>query len=261
MTTSYKRITESVEDLLAKSQYMVAKSQVDGNLTFDGHCKTVEETDNESRCRSLCLRIEKALEWCREEEMPSLLEMYDLLHRIGYGMQPSQSFMAYHRNRVYAAWKSGNRNIQESQIYTLLKKSINGRSLANKMLKNWVRTLATHNHFPNVTTYENYQRLAIIMRENINNLIMLGISFGRNGKELKRKWYEANRIDNLSILSTPLLQGYRSFIVSLLPSVFSQEEQQHLDAAILSELLSRYDLNPYDCKALFTVINKDCVLH
>ncbi|MDE6770019.1 MAG: hypothetical protein K2J78_09885 [Muribaculaceae bacterium] len=249
MTTSYRRITESVEDLLAKSHYIVAKSQADGNLTFDSHHKTVEETDNESRCRSLCLRIEKALEWCREEEIPSLLEMYDLLHRIGYDMQPSQSFMAYHRNRVYTAWKSDNRNIQESQVYTLLKKSVNGRSLANKMFKNWVRTLTAHNHFPNVTSYENYQRLAIVMRENINNLIMLGISFGRNGKELKRKWYEANRIDDLSILSTSLLKSYRSFINSLFPVVIDYEAQQQLDTSIVGELISRHDLNIYERKA------------
>ncbi|MDE6337377.1 MAG: hypothetical protein K2L34_12485, partial [Muribaculaceae bacterium] len=116
----------------------------------------MEETDNESRCRSLCLRIERALESCREEEITALLEMYDLLHRIGYGKLPDQGFIALQRQRVYAAWRSGNRNIQENQVYTLLKKSVNGRSLASKMLKNWVRTLVAHNHFPNVTSYEHY---------------------------------------------------------------------------------------------------------
>ncbi|MDE5883210.1 MAG: hypothetical protein K2H60_15930, partial [Muribaculaceae bacterium] len=104
MTTSYRqRQNESIEELLGKSQYLVAKSQMDGNLTFDGHAKTVEELDNESRCRSLCARIERALETCSEEEIPELLEMYDLLHRIGYGKAPSPNFLATQRNRVYTA--------------------------------------------------------------------------------------------------------------------------------------------------------------
>ncbi len=236
MTTSYKRRTEKVEDLLAQANYLVAKCRVDGNLTFDGHHKTVEETDNESRCRTLCLRIERALETCCVEEITSLLEMYELLHRLGYGKQPSygeqpsqnigygvqpsqyissgkqpsQDFLSYHRNRVYAAWRAGNRNIQESQIYPLLKRSINGPPFAQTMLKNWVKTLLKHNRFPNVTTHENYQRLSLIMRENID-------------KELKRRWYEANRVDDLSTLSTSLLKTYRTFIATLFPSVLTYE--------------------------------------
>ena len=222
MTTSYSRITESIEDLLAKSHYMVAKSQADGNLTFDGHSKSVEEIDNESRCRSLCLRIERALGSCCEEEIPSLLEIYDLLYRIGYGKQPDQRFMETHRQRVYIAWKAGNRNIQESQIYNILKKAINGRALRSKILKNWVRTLCVHKCFPNVTAHENYQRLTLIMRENVDSLIANSMitseeSYGKTAKELKREWYEANKVEDLASLSTPLLNSYRSFVSSIFP--------------------------------------------
>ena len=236
MTTSYKRITESIEDLLGKSHYLVAKSQMDGNLTFDGHTKTVEELDNESRCRSLCAQIESALVTCREEEIPELLEMYDLLHRIGYGKAPSPSFLATQRNRVYTAWRSGNRNIQESQIYRLQKKSKNGHALRTKMLKNWLRILIKHNRFPNVTTHENYQRLSLIMRENID-------------KEIKRNWYEANVVNDLTTLSTPILKSYHAFISSLFPTVLTHEQQHRGDILIRSELLSRLDLNTPDCKA------------
>ncbi len=266
MTTSYKHITERVGDLLAQANYIVAKCRVDGNLTFDGHHKTVEETDNESRCRTLCLRIERALETCRVEEITSLLEMYELLYRLGYGKQPSygeppsqnigygkhpsygvypsqnigygnqlsQDFLSFHRNRVYTAWRSGNRNIQESQIYPLLKKSINGRPFAQRMLKNWVKTLLKHNRFPNVTTHENYQRLSLIMRENIDKLIasdplILQLANGKTAPELKRAWYEANRIADLSTLSTPLLKSYRTFIASLFPILLVYEPLGVLD--------------------------------
>ncbi len=284
MTTSYKRISESVEDLLAKSHYMVAKCQVDGNLTFDGHSKTTEELDNESRCRSLCLRIEKALAECAPEEITGLLEMYEVLYRIGYASQPSQSFalsngstdtapsqsfmlstrfvdtahlqsfMAEQYNRVYSAWRSGNRNIQESHVYPLLKRSINGRPFAQVMLKNWIKTLLKHNRFPNVTTHENYRRLTIVMRENIDRLVcadshLLQFASGTTGVELKRNWYEANRVDDLSTLSTPLLKSYRTFIVSLFPSVFTYKEQQELDAEILRLLNARPDTNYWDKKA------------
>ncbi len=246
MTTSYKRISESVEDLLAKSHYMVAKCQVDGNLTFDGYTKTTEETDNESRCRNLCLRLEKALIECTPEEIPGLLEMYELLHRIGYAKEPSQSFIATQRNRVYTAWRSGNLNIQESQVYPLLKRSINGRHFAQMMLKNWIKTLLKHNRFPNVTTHENYRRLSIVMREDID-------------KELKRKWYEANLVDDLTTLSTPLLKSYRSFVSSLFPSVLTWKDQQGIDAEILVELIDRRVQNSYMYKALG--INKARVMN
>ncbi|MDE5883234.1 MAG: hypothetical protein K2H60_16050 [Muribaculaceae bacterium] len=226
MTTAYKRIAERLEDLLGEAQYMVVKSQGDGNLTFDGHRKSLGELDNESRCRSLCLRIERVLGSCCEEEIPSLLEMYDLLYRIGYGKQPDRRFLATQRQRVYTAWRSGNRNIQESQIYSILKKAVNGGTLRTKMLKNWVRTLCVHKCFPNVTAHENYQRLAIVMRENIDNLIADSsikseASHGKTAKELKLKWYQANKIDDLSVLSTPLLKNYRSFVNSLFPAVVS----------------------------------------
>ncbi|MDE6770259.1 MAG: hypothetical protein K2J78_11095, partial [Muribaculaceae bacterium] len=237
------------------SQYMVAKSQADGNLTFDGHSKSVEELDNESRCRSLCLRLERALGSCCEEEIPSLLEMYDLLHRIGYGKQPDQSFLATQRQRVYTAWRAGNRNIQESQIYSLLKKSVNGRALRIKMLKNWVRTLCVHNCFPNVTAHENYQRLAIVMRENIDALIkdkniMSEAYYGKSSKELKRKWYEVNRVEDFTTLSTPLLKSYRTFTNSLNPLVLEYEDPRKLDTAIFDELISRCNLNPYEHKTI-----------
>ena len=266
MTTSYSRITESVEDLLAKAHYMVAKCRVDGNFTFDGHHKTVEETDNESRCRSLCLRIERTLQTCREEEIPELLEMYALLYRVGYGKAPSQDFLTTQRTRVYAAWRSGNRNIQESQIYTLLKKSISGRPLVNNMLKNWVRTLLRHSHFPNVTTHENYLRLSLVMRDNINTLIagsqiISPCSYNEVAKELNREWYKANRVEDLSTLGTPLLKNYRSFINSLFPVVIDYERLRNLDSVILENILVRHDLNPYDRKTFTFAFDKDYVLN
>lgn len=223
MTTSYKkRIPENSEELIAQAHYMVVKSQADGNLTFDGHSKSLKELDNESRCRSLCARMERALTTCALEEVTGLLEMYDLLYRIGYGNMPDQRFMADQRQRVYTAWRSGNRNIQESQIYNILKKAVNGRALCTKMLKNWVRILCVHKCFPNVTAHENYQRLALIMRENVDSLIVNSsivseASYGKTAKDLKREWYEANRVDDLSVLSTPLLKSYRTIINSLFP--------------------------------------------
>ncbi len=97
-----------------------------------------------------------------------------------------------------------------------------------------------HSCFPGVTAYENYQRLALIMREDI------GLRIDGDAEELKRRWYDFNRIDDLASESTSILKSYRRFVSSLFPEVLDFDEQTALDNRLLAELSRRRDLTPHD---------------
>lgn len=107
----------------------------------------------------------------------------------------------------------------------------------------WIATLKRYSRFPDATTYENYQRLALMKRENLDR------ELGHEADEIKRRWYVRHRVDDLSTLRTTLLRSYRRFASSLFPSVRTYEEVITLDNRILSDLSTRADLSLYDHNA------------
>lgn len=94
-----------------------------------------------------------------------------------------------------------------------------------------------------MTTYENYRRLSFIMRENLDR------ELSGNAERTKQQWYQLNKIDGLTTVSSIILIAYRHFGSSLFPSVLDYETQMTLDNQILSELSTRKDLSPHDREA------------
>lgn len=107
----------------------------------------------------------------------------------------------------------------------------------------WIATLRKYDRFPDTTSYENFQRLALIMRENLDR------ELGKEAADAERRWYNNNRVEDLSRLSSLLLKSYRRFISSFFPHVLDFEKQLRLDNLILSELSSRKGLDPYEREA------------
>ncbi len=247
-----------IKDILARAQYILACCQTDGNFILDGHLKTEDEKRNEESCRSLCNSIEKILgaglpgqrrrAVSVEENIGDLLDTYDMLYRIGYGRQPDPNFMESQRNRVYESWLKGKSKISESTVFSLLTKDLHESQqlsdLYTTILENWLMTLKRHDCFPEVTGYENYRRLALLMRLNLDR-------YFDEADEAKWRWYVKNRLaeSDLKALPTPILKSYRAFNSSLFPTVLDYEDQQETDALILEELSTRPDLNPYERKS------------
>ncbi len=125
------------------------------------------------------------------------------------------------------------------------------RSIRDK----WLDTLGRHSYFPDATACENYQRLSLIMRSDISD------RFNGKSEAIKRKWYERNKVENLTTLSTQILRAYRRFTTYLFPDVMGLDSQRALDNRILTELSDRpdLDLDPYDREAfrLALKFNKD----
>lgn len=252
---------ETTQMLVDHVQYILAKAQLAGNMVFDGHAPSAEEKRNAEECRLLCDKVERRLQSCKVNEIPALLGCYDFLYMIGNRRMPSGNFADRCKRRLVDAWKHGDKTIQESDVFGLI--AFDGAystgntdreytRLYRSIKDRWLDTLSKFDRFPDVTTKENYERLAMIMRENLDS------HFGRDSSKMKRKWYDANKASDQLNLSTTILSTYRRFVTSLYPDVLPHTEQLSLDTLILKELSSRPDLDPYARAAYRLALDYNC---
>lgn len=241
--------TIDLREMLAYSRYLIMLGQMGGNLMIDGHKPSDEELRNGEMCRSMCEKLYEELQDCNPGEIAELLECYDILHRMGYRKAPEPKFLRGCRQRMFGAWKGGDRNVEESRIFAMAVSS-GDKEMKDTLLDKWVKTLTKYGHFPDTTTHENYQRLSLIMREKLDRY------FGTNADDMKRRWAAHNTVTDLSTLGTRMLQSYRRFASSLYPTVVDDfEEKVELDNRILTELINRHDLSHYDREAYRLALN------
>lgn len=260
VTTDYKKQREQKETaglLASRTQYVIIKAQLAGNMVFDGHPQTAEERNNADECRMLCSKVERQLQSCNANEIPILLSCYDSLYMVGYRRMPDGNLSNLYKRRVIEAWKRGDKTIEESDIFSLIAfdcayPSANSDSeyvsLYRSIKEDWLDTLTKFDRFPGITAKENYERLNLIMRENLDS------RFGAESSKMKRKWYNANKVPDLSIFTTTILSTYRRFISALSPEVLTHSEQLSIGTFILKELSSRHDLDPYAREAYRLVL-------
>lgn len=239
-----------MESVRAYSHYLLMKGQLIGLTTIDGHKPTVEEIELKGEIRRTCDKVAKVLANCQANDIASLTDFYSLLHTIGYCKRPEAFLLEKQRDRLLRSWKSGDKTIEESDVYGMLSdhNSMSTISSAssqafNSMRETWVNTLKKYNSFPDTDTYERYKRLALIMRDNVDSYFAGDCTFA------KETWFEKNKITQYSTVSTKILTAYRQFVCSLFPAVLSSREMKKLDVAVLDELVKRKDLNNYDLKA------------
>lgn len=250
--------------ITAYTHYLVMRGQAAGNLRFDGHSATADEKQVAEQCRWLCDKISSCIAVCKESDIPDLLECYDIAYRIGNKCMPDRVFINCHKHRVLKAWKAGHKGIEESSIFGMLASEVSNYTVGMDMdyittylsiKERWIFTLIKYDYFPNITSYENYQRLSFLMRENLTQ------ELGYNAEDLKRRWYEHNQVEDLSTLNSPILRSYRRFVCSLFPNVMDFDKKMELDNKIIAELTSRTDIDPYDREAfrLALELNKEFV--
>lgn len=241
-----------VRSITAYTHYLVMRGQAAGNLRFDGHSETAEETYVAKQCRMLCDKISSRIAVGKENDIPDLLECYDIAFRIGYKSLPDRTFINQNKHRILRAWKAGHRGIEESTIFGLLASEVSNYTVGTdrdyitsylSIKERWIATLIKYDYFPNVTSYENYQRLSYLMREKLPSQI------GYDAEDLKRRWYEHNQVEDLSTLNSSILRSYRRFVGSLFPTIMDFDKKMELDNKIIAELASRTDIDPYDREA------------
>lgn len=247
------RVPRETPDMLAsRAQYLIMKSQMAGNMVFDGHTPTAEEKQNAEESGRLCDKIERQLQYCKAYEIPVLVSCYNILYMVGNRRMPDRNILDCHKRRVVDAWKRGDKTIEESDVFGLIAPEAAYQSetaspeyvrIYRTIKDRWLDTLSKFNRFPDVTTKENYERLALVMRESLDD------RFGADSAKMKRKWYTANRLDDLTLLTTTILRAYRQFVTALFPAVLTYDRMTRLDRAVLRALTSRPDLHPYDRQA------------
>lgn len=229
-------------------QYFLAKAQLAGNMVFDGHAPSAEEKRNAEECRILCGKVERRLQACKVNEIPVLLGCYDFLYMVGNRRMPAGDLSDHYKRRVVDAWKRDDKTIEESDVFGLIafdgaystgSKDSEYATLYRTIKDRWIDTLSKFDRFPDVTIKENYERLALILRENLDS------HFGTDSAKMKSKWYNANKIHDLSTLSINILSTYRRFVTALYPDVLTYSEQLSLDTLILKKISSRHDLSAY----------------
>ncbi len=241
------------KEILYYGHWLMMRGQLAGNLTLNGHTATEEELSIESEMRLLADLASKRLTNCKPEAIGELLDCYDWMHRLGYKSIPNQAFVNKVRKRYFSAWMNGKKEIEESNLFCMLSRvdmsevDTNDKleyDAARRAIRNkWLETLRRHSYFPDATTHENYQRLSLVMRANISD------RFNGKSEAMKRKWYERNKVEDLTTLSTQILRAYRQLSITLFPDVMDLEPQCALDNHILAELIARPDLNLYDREA------------
>lgn len=244
------------KEIIGYGHWLVMRGQCAGNLCFDGHTATPEERDITRKLQMLSDMINRRLTTCKRKDIGGLLDCYDVTYRLGFRDEPAPEFIDRQRKRMLKGWLDGDRNIEESSLYSLfsplmirnctLKDKKEYETVWRTIRNKWMETLKRHSCFPDATSYENYQRLALVMREDISDYFN---GDTKCAKKAKLGWYEHNRVDDLSSLGSQILRSYRRFASSLFPDVLGRKPQLALDNRILAELTTRTDLDPYDCEA------------
>lgn len=234
-----------MDSLVEYSHYLALQGQNIGLTTFDGHALSPKEAELKAKIRRVCQQVIVKLQTCEAKDIAALTDSYSTLYMIGFRAMPDPSFLEKQRNRLFNSWKSGDKTIEESHLYGMM---LNPSAAMPKpqreaflnMQGRWVNSLNQQDSFADVDSYERYQRLALLMRDhNISNI-------SGNPKSTKKKWYEQNKIANLSPISSKILKSYRLFVTSLFPDVLPISKMMNQDNAVLNELIARRDLGNYE---------------
>lgn len=246
-----RNVAASPAGLIAGSHLMMVRAQACGWFVLDGHEPGPEEVALQHDALRLSDELLRALGRCRDADILPLAQSYDDIYRIARRRMPDPTVMRPIHRRALAAWRHGRSGIEESAVFAMIAPKVgNLRFMADEeemevysgMLSRWMDELRLHGRFRGVTTYENYMRLSLLQRHMIKGLCADPVAE-------RRRWYEANRIDDPGSLGTLLLHAYRRFVGSMVPDVLTFEKGRDLDALLLAELAARPDLAPLDREA------------
>lgn len=200
-----------MESIRSYSHYLIMKGQFIGLTTIDGHKPTVEEIEVRGEIRRTCDKIAKILPNCIANDISSLTDYYSLLHTIGFCRLPAASLLEKQRDRLLRSWKSGDKTIEDSDVYCMLSDSMHTmRTIStatsqafNNLREIWASPLMKYKSFPETDTYERYKSLALIMRDNVDSY------FAGDCTVAKEARFEKNKITQYSTVGTKIMIAYR----------------------------------------------------
>lgn len=246
MLTKRNNIADT-ETVMAYSHYLAMKGQLIGMTIIDGHKPKPEELELRREMDRTCDKIVNLLSKCDARYIADLTSYYTTLSMIGLHKLPDPTFINVQRDKLFHCWRSGDKMIDESSVYSMLTHSNPSTNIPEPQRKaltdlreRWLRSLKKYDTFSDATAYELYSRLSLIMRDNVDSYL------NGDGTAAKNAWYEKNKIADIKTVGSKILVSYLRFVNSLYSISLTFEEVRALDIELLNELITRKDLNDYD---------------
>lgn len=206
--------TIEIDSLISQSRQLLSRYQAAGGLT-DGHRPSVEEQTAAIEVRDLADSIAAMMPTADPDSLDTLMDLHDILHRMGYYRAPSPELHSAARRRFVDAWLHGDKRISATRVAALVGKQIrhNQADLPPKMIDwycqtmgDWCSQLSYADSFADIPPVENYNRLTIMLNENLWAYIP------GDQTSAKRRWINANTVSDPSTLSPAVRDAYDSFM-------------------------------------------------
>lgn len=207
--------TIDTDSLISQARQLLSRYQAAGGGDIDSHRSSVEERAAAIEIRNLTDSIAAMLPTADADSLDTLIELHDILHRMGYYRAPSSELHSAARQRFVEAWLHGDKRISATRVAALVAKQIrrNQDDVSPKMLDwycrtmgDWCAQLYYADRFSDLPPAENYNRLTIMLNENLWAYIP------GDQTSAKRRWINANTVSDPASLSPTVRDAYDSFI-------------------------------------------------
>lgn len=207
--------TIDTDSLISQARQLLSRYQAAGGGNPDGHRPSLEERAAAIEVRDLADRIAAMLPTADADSLDTLVDLHDILYRMGYYRAPSTELHSAARQRFVNAWLHGDKRISATRVAALVAKQIhrNQDGVSQKMLDwycrtmgDWCSQLSYADRFADIPPAENYNRLTIMLNENLWAYIP------GDQTSAKRRWINANTVSDPSALSPAVRDAYDSFI-------------------------------------------------
>lgn len=207
--------TIEIDSLISQARQLLSRYQTAGGGKIDGHRASVEEQTAAIEVRDLADSIAAMMPTADPDSLDTLMDLHDILHRMGYYRAPSPELHSAARRRFVDAWLHGDKRISATRVATLVAKQIrhNQADLPPKMIdwycrtmSDWCSQLSYADSFADIPPVENYNRLTIMLNENLWAYIP------GDQTSAKRRWINANTVSDPSTLSPAVRDAYDSFM-------------------------------------------------
>ncbi len=237
------------------SQYLLKLYEREGGFKLQQRV-TRQMKAIEAELRVWCGKVKDMLMDAPLPDLHVLIASYDLPYRVVYRQAPSENFMRQVRINAVQRWAKGDKSITSTIIAKILWDEIYSRSFKTLdkkyglfyfgLISDWVKELQRTDTFANISQFETFMRLRILMTEE------LFAEYGSKGAaQDKRRWANAHRVTDLSDLDTPTLRCYIGFSNAASNVRAIPMKEQFTDYIRLhTELVSRNDIDPYLQEAL-----------
>ncbi len=207
--------TIEIDSLISQARQLLSRYQTAGGGKIDGHRASVEEQTAAIEVRDLADSIAAMMPTADPDSLDTLMDLHDILHRMGYYRAPSPELHSAARRRFVDAWLHGDKRISATRVAALIGKQIrhNQADLPPKMIDwycrtmgDWCSQLSYADSFADIPPVENYNRLTIMLNENLWAYIP------GDQTSAKRRWINANTVSDPSTLSPAVRDAYDSFM-------------------------------------------------